>query len=235
MKSIYPVPVSPRGELSARRRSPQNTLLVLGGAAGPLFIMTFSLLGGIAQGYDFTRDAISSLEFAPLGYLQQINFVVFGLLQIAFAHGLRVELAGSRGHAAIPALQVICAAAVIGDGVYIRNPAHLTFDLIAFASTLTVLFVFAWRFSGDRAWRGWSWYSIATPVGMMICLTLFGMANRHGGAAGLFERLAVVLRAVWSIALVSRLLLGHSLRSNVPVIEVSGLYSPAASPAFPGR
>src|SRR6185437_10632100 len=164
----------------------QATLLVLGGVAGAIFITTFSLVGAISPAYAFMRDTISGLEFSPFGYLQQLNFVVFGLVQATFAYALRAELTGGRGAVSIPAVQLICACAVVGDGVFIRYPAHLTCDLIAFNSTLVALFLFAWRFWRDPRWKGWSWYSIATAVAMIICLAIFGICNRQGGPAGLF-------------------------------------------------
>lgn len=190
----------------------QTVLLLLGGSASVIFITVFSLLGAISPSYDFTRNTISSLESAPLGYAQQINFVVFGLLLAAFAYAMRVELVGGKGAVAIPAFQLASAGAVIGDGLFTRDPAHMTCDLVAFNSTLIVLCLFAWRFRGDPRWRGWTLYSVATAIGMMCCLTAFGIANHHGGLAGLFERLAVAIKAAWSVAFVSRLLFGKSPR-----------------------
>ena len=186
----------------------QNWRLLLGGCAGVLFISVFSVLGAISPAYDFTHRSISSLEFEPLGYVQQINFVLFGLLQLVFAYAMRIELKGGKGEVAIPAFQAICAGAVVGDGLFIHDPAHLTFDLIAFNSTMVVLLMFAWRFRGDPRWKGWSAYSVASVLGMIVCLTAFGFANAHGGPSGLFERLAVLIRTTWSVVFVGRLVLG---------------------------
>jgi hypothetical protein len=193
------------------RSTTQVVLLLAGGCAGALFIAVFSLLGAISPGYDPMREPFSALEFQPLGYLQQTNFIVFGLLQAAFAYAIRVELKGGKGDIAIPSFQLICAGAVVGDGFFIHDPAHLTFDLIAFNATMIVLCLFAWRFWEDRRWKGWPLYCVATVVGMIGCLTAFGIANQHGGFAGFFERLATALRTTWSIAFVGRLLYGGSL------------------------
>ena len=43
---------------------------------------------------------------------------------------------------------------VIGDGLLVRDPLHLICDLLAFNSALAVLFLFAWRFTGDARWPG---------------------------------------------------------------------------------
>ncbi len=46
---------------------------------------------------------------------------------------------------------------------------------------------------------------------MMVFLAAFGVANGHGGLAGLFERLAVLVRSIWTLLFVARLLTGTRL------------------------
>jgi len=79
---------------------------------------------------------------------------------------------------------------------------------VAFNATLIGLLLFAWRFRGDPHWREWGSYTLITALAMMGCLAAFGIVARHGGPAGLFEKLAVAVRTTWSIAFVSRLWLG---------------------------
>jgi hypothetical protein len=87
----------------------------------------------------------------------------------------------------------------------------LVCDLIAFNSSLLVLFLFAWRFSGNSRWKGWTAYSILTALLMMAFLTAFGVANHLGGPAGAYEKLATLARPSWSVLLVGRLYSGRSL------------------------
>jgi hypothetical protein len=100
---------------------------------------------------------------------------------------------------------------VAGDAIFIHEPLHLVCDLIAFNSALLVLFLFAWRFSGDSQWKGWTTYSILTAMGMMVFLTAFGVANHLGGPAGSFEKLAALTRTSWSVLLVGKLYSGRRL------------------------
>jgi hypothetical membrane protein len=200
---IYGVP-SPRS-------SSLNGLLASGAAGGVIFIAVFVLLGAISPGYSFIRNTISGLEFTAVGSSQRANFIVFGALLACFSLGLRVEFQSGRGSLLIPLFQFLSACAVFGDGIYIHEPLHMVCDLIAFNSTLVVLFLFAWRFWGDPRWKGWSAYSIVTALLMMGFLAAFGMSNGVGGPSGAFERLAVVTRTTWSVLLASKLLRGTRL------------------------
>jgi hypothetical protein len=83
--------------------------------------------------------------------------------------------------------------------------------LIAFNSALLVLFLFAWRFSGDARWHGWTAYSVTAGLLMMALLTAFGVANHRGGPAGVFEKLASLSRTSWSVFLVIKLYCGRRL------------------------
>ena len=192
-------------------RSKLQTALLAAGFGGVLFVVTFLVLGAIAPGYDTLRETISSLEFTGLGVAQRINFFVFGLLLMAFALALRRELGSGRGAVLIPTFQFLSGIGVAGDAIFIHEPLHLVCDLIVFNSALMVLFLFAWRFSGDTRWKGWTAYSILTALLMMAFLTAFGLANHFGGPAGAFEKLASLTRTSWSVLLVGKLYSGRSL------------------------
>jgi hypothetical membrane protein len=197
---------SPPRPLAAR------VLLAAGAIGGPIFIAVFLVLGFLAPGYQFQRGTISGLELVGNGWIQQANFIAFGLFMAAFALGLRRELKRGRAAVLIPFLQLLSAEAVVGDGIFVHEPLHMVCDLVAFNSTLAMLALVAWRFWGDPRWRGWAAYSIATAVVMMGFLAAFGFANGHGGPAGAFEKLAVATRTTWSVLLVRRLLVaGRSL------------------------
>jgi hypothetical protein len=192
-------------------RSKAQTALLAAGFGGVLFVLTFLVLGAMVPSYDALRETISALEFTALGFAQRINFLVFGLMLMAFALALRGELGAGRGGVLIPTFQCLSGVGVVGDAIFIREPLHLVCDLIAFNSSLLVLFLFAWRFSGDSRWKGWMAYSILTALLMMVFLTAFGIANHLGGPAGAFEKLAALTRTSWSALLVGTLYSGRRL------------------------
>jgi Protein of unknown function (DUF998) len=205
-------------------RSKLQTALLAAGFAGVLFVLTFLLLGALAPGYDALRETISALEFTSLGFAQRSNFFVFGLLLMLFAVALRRELGAGRGAVLIPTFQFLSGIGVVGDAIFIHEPLHLVCDLIVFNSALLVLFLLAWRFSGDARWKGWMTYSILTALLMMAFLTAFGIANHHGGPAGAFEKLASLTRTSWSVLLVTKLYSGRRLMqtgTQIPTVSIA--------------
>ncbi|MGH2393518.1 MAG: DUF998 domain-containing protein, partial [Candidatus Limnocylindria bacterium] len=70
--------------------------------APPLFTIGFLAQEFVRRGeFDPISEPVSALEAGPLGWIQQVNFVVFGLLIIVFALGLHrgIRLAGRLGRA----------------------------------------------------------------------------------------------------------------------------------------
>ena len=187
-------------------------LLLACGVVGPvLFILAFLIEGLTRPGYSSLTQTISSLEAGPLGWMQQANFIVFGLLMAGFAAGLRLALVPGIGSLWGPLLEGVVALGLIGDGIFTQDPLHTLCDIVTFTAAMGVCFVLARRFAADARWRGWAAYSIATALLMVVCLIAFGINLRHHGDAGLFERLAVLVRSLWTVLFVARLLTGTSL------------------------
>ena len=196
-------------------RSTAQRVLLASGFGGLLFFATFIVLGVVTPSYDSLHQTISALEFTASADLQRLNFLVFGLLGMTFAVALFRELQGGRGAIAIPLFQLLAGVGVVGDAIYIHEPLHTACDLVAFNSSLLVLFLFAWRFRRDPRWKGWASYSVGTAILMMAFLTAFGFALHQGGPAGLFEKLATLTRTLWSVALVLALYGGRPLKQPV--------------------
>ena len=64
-------------------------LLIAGAIAGPLFVVTVLVQGAIRADYDPLRHPGSSLALGEFGWIQDVNFIVAGVLTLAFAVGLR--------------------------------------------------------------------------------------------------------------------------------------------------
>ena len=67
-----------------------KTLLACGVIGGPLFVVVFLVEDATRVGYDPLRHPVSSLALSDNGWMQTANFVVTGLLALAFAAGLHV-------------------------------------------------------------------------------------------------------------------------------------------------
>lgn len=109
--------------------------------------------------------------------------------------------------------EVIVALGLIGDGIFLTDPYHTICDIVTFTAGMLVSFVFAGRVARDPRWHGWTVYSIATGILLVVFLILFGVAMTHHGPDGLFERLATLVRSIWTIFLAARLLAGTRLSS----------------------
>ena len=75
-------------------RRPVIAAGAVAGIVGPiLFTVTFFVQGLFRlEEYDPVAEVVSALEAGPGGWVQQVNFVVFGLLTIAFVVALHLGL-----------------------------------------------------------------------------------------------------------------------------------------------
>jgi len=96
-----------------------KTYLAYGVAAGPVFVLTSVIQGLTRHGFDFTRHEWSLLATGSHGWVQVVNFVVIGLMTIAFALGVR---------RAVPTgawkLLVVYGAGLVGAGVFTADPMN---------------------------------------------------------------------------------------------------------------
>jgi Protein of unknown function (DUF998) len=221
-------------------RVARRLLLWCGIVGSVLFTATFLVEGATRPGYDPWRQPISALSLGQGGWVQAVNFVVFGLLLACFARGLGLALAPGTGSKWAPRLQVVAALGLIIDGLFAQDPAlgyppgvatpavasgHALLHLLGATLVFTALplrcFVLARRFAPesrvDRRWRGWAAWSVATGVVVWALLAAFVVASgTHAGPAGLFEKLASIVMSVYGISLASKLLAAGGRLSVAP-------------------
>jgi len=197
-----------------------RTLLALGAAAGPLYVIV-----GLAQiltreGFDWTRHALSLMSNGAWGWVQVANFLLSGLLVLAGAIGLKRGLAIGRGRTAGPLLVAIYGLGLIGAAFFSADPAlgfppgtpdgppavitthgllHFVSGGIGFLGLIAACFVLAARFRGEGR-SSWMWFSLATGV-----LFFAGFAGIASGAQSrtlvVAFYLAVLLAWTWLSAL----------------------------------
>jgi hypothetical membrane protein len=213
--------------LKARRKT--KALLSCGAIAGPLFVLVFLVEGATRAGYDPLRHPVSSLALGDHGWTQTANFVVAGLLTLAFAAGLRLALWPGKGSIWGPLLIGAWAIGLLGAGIFPTDPVsgyppgtpdqlpgyswhgafHDLFSLPGFAALAAACFVFGSRFAA-RGERGWAVYSFFTGLAFTVAFVLasagFGQAEGLVDLAGLFQRLAVTIGFGWLTLFALRLL-----------------------------
>ena len=210
-----------------------KALLACGAIAGPLFVIAFLFEGATRANYDSLRHPVSSLALGDYGWVQSANFVVVGLLTLAFFVGLRRALEQGKGSTWGPLLVAVWAVGLLGAGFLVTDPVsgyppgtpdrlsgnswhgalHDLFSLLGFVALAAACFVFGRWFVG-RGKRGWALYSAASGVVFAVAFVLSsaGFAQVAGlvDLAGLLQRVAVVVGFCWLTLLAVHVLRGLS-------------------------
>jgi hypothetical membrane protein len=217
-------------DLTSRTNVPRATLLwlTLGVAGGVLFTITYLIEGITRPGYSAWQQAISALSLGPGGWIQQGNFVIFGVCTLCMAVAWRKVLRGGVGAMSYPIIRSIEGLGLILVGLFSQDPApgyppgasltpltihgeiHIIGAYVIVGAMAIGLFIIAWRFARDLHWWGWTACSVISGILTLVFMALFGMAQ-HSGYAGLFERLATNIETIWGVLLLTRLWAGMKL------------------------
>jgi hypothetical protein len=214
----------PRRGLGGEALSARAWLLLAAGPAGGLvFTGTYLAEGATRAGYRALAQPISALSLGPSGWVQQLNFVVFGVLVCLSAAGWRAALAPGRGALTFPVLRVIAGAGLVMDGLFSQDPSggypagaragvvtvhgqvHTLFAVITITSLACGCFVLAARFAAEPGWRRWAVVALAAGVATLVFIGAFGAAGGYGGLAGVWERAAGGATTVLTVAVLARL------------------------------
>jgi hypothetical protein len=201
-----------------------NLLLRCGVLAGPIFVTIFLVEGGRRPDYDPLAHPVSSLALGDAGWIQTVNFLLAGVLTVAFAIGAHRALQQGTLRTWGALLIGIWGAGLIGAGTFRTDPVggyppdapvipehasvagvlHDVLSLPGFAALAAACFVFA-RWFLRRGHRGWMLYSGATGVAFIACFLLalagFVQIEPLSTVAGLMQRMAVTLGWAWITAL----------------------------------
>jgi Protein of unknown function (DUF998) len=207
------------GRESAGSGERTRSLLACGVVAGPLFILVAGLQVATREGFDLRRHPLSLLSLGDLGWIQIANFVVAGLLSLAFAIGMRRTLHPGRAGTWGPVLVGVFGLGLLIGGIFITDPdlgfppgvpaapepswhgiVHSIGPGVAFDALMLASLLLMRRFLGLRQ-RAWAAYCAATAI-TLLALTWWPTM------AGLSARLAVamVVAFVWVSALAGRLI-----------------------------
>ena len=223
---------------SVKEREMQSStpkfLLACGVIAPLLFVVVFLLEGATRVDYNPLRHPVSSLSIGEFGWMQAANFLITGLLILAFSFGVRRVLP-TTGRAWVAILIALVGIGLIGAGFFTTDPLngyppgtelvpsvrtfpgrlHDLFSLPVFLALPIACFAISRRFarSGER---GWAIYSVLSAVGMFVAFMLAGVGFRQvvpalADSAGLLQRASIIIGFTWIALLAFRL-----MRSNPP-------------------
>ncbi|GII96397.1 DUF998 domain-containing protein [Sinosporangium siamense] len=192
-------------------------LLLAGAVSGPLFVAVFLIAGTLRPHYRQLRHAVSCLALGPHGWVQTANFVVTGLLTLAFAAGLW-QAGGSH---VVAVLIGAHGAGLIGAGAFVTDPAggyppgtpdvpvrqsltgrlHDLLSVSTFVAWPIAILVTGAGFLGEGA-VGWGVYSLVSGVAFFVLFVLssmgFAQVKRYADVAGLLQRLTIGTGFLWT-------------------------------------
>lgn len=191
-----------------------RSLLGYGVLAGPCYVAVSLIQAATRDGFDLARHQWSLLANGGPGWIQIANFVLTGLMVIAFAVGLRRALAGGVGARWAPRLVAVYGACLVAAGVLRADPAlgfpagtpdgasavswhgmaHFVAGAVGFTCIAIAALVIARRYSREGR-RGWAVYSRVTGL---VFLAGFAMVASAGGAPAANLAFTAAVIAIWA-------------------------------------
>jgi hypothetical membrane protein len=196
--------------------------LAIAGIIGPIAFAVVAFMHSLLrQDHSLVEHPISALAAGLSGWVQNVNFLLFGLLMIAYAVGLHLGVRPSRWGAVGFAFLVLSGIGLMWGGVFPATDATGAFDedrllhipgfIMTFLGGGIGLIVVSRRMARDPRWKSLATYALVTGIAMLVLILVGGGLVRPPGAPlhawlGLFQW---VLLAVWfpcTIILALRLL-----------------------------
>ena len=199
-------------------------------ACSALFFGVIVLEGLLRPDFHATTMFISELALGSRGFVQIVNFVIFGLSILLFSMGVAFAFGTTRAGRIGVTLLVIVGICEVAAGVFVIDPvpvSGLTFSPVAIgphhmihskfhyvvssvafflAPTCMFFFVFADRFAKDATWRTFRRWSLVLGIAMASGLVLMKLAtipppsNPMQPWRGLIERAMILPFVVWLFA-----------------------------------
>ncbi len=214
------------------RNNLTKTLLFCGVIATPIFIITFLIGGFIRPDYLSLRHPISSLSIGKNGWIQSLNFIVSGILILAFSLGMDRAIRNSEKMRWAPRLIALVGMGLVGAGICTSDPIygypmnlplrlsqftihghlHDFFSIFVFICQPLTCFKFG-RLFASRNKNAWASYCYINGIAMLVIFALAGAAFKQTPVilewAGLFQRLCIILGGIWMSSIAAHLILNR--------------------------
>jgi hypothetical membrane protein len=196
--------------------------LATAGIAGPIIFAVGALVHSLLRpDHSLVTHPVSALAAGPSGWLQNVNFLLFGVLMIAYTIGLHLGVRPTKWGVVGVTFLVLSGVGLMWGGVFPATDATGAFDgdrllhvpgfIMTFLGGGIGLIVMSRRMARDSRWKSLATYALVTGIAMLVLILVGGGLVRPPGAPlhawfGLFQW---VLLAVWlpcTIVLALRLL-----------------------------
>jgi len=192
-------------------------LLAVAGVLIPIVFVALVIVAAASYpGYSHVTQFMSQLGVGPSAAITNANFVVTGLLLVAFAFGLHLGIGEGKGSMLGPALLALSGLGWVLAGVFpcsewtctatdVHNAvaAPLAFVPIALAPL-----VFSRRLRADARWRGYASYSVGTGLALVVLMVVYRITEYTllEPWVGIAQRFLVAVMLLWIGVMALRLL-----------------------------
>jgi hypothetical membrane protein len=157
-------------------------MLSLAGIIGPAVFATLIVVQGfLVPDYGHVRLPISALAAWPTGWIQVLNFHIFGAMTLVFAHALHRAVRQTRWGVVGYALLALTGVGLIMsglfswhmvDGVPRETVPHVVAAIIVFIGTGLALMLLSRRFVADPQWRDLATYTMASGIAVVVLFVM---------------------------------------------------------------
>lgn len=207
---------------SDQERSGLVGALAAAGVVGPVvFVLAVVTQGWIRPGYSHVTMPVSALGAGASGWIQNVNFMLLGLLLIAQSVGVHLGVRSRRRGTAGPVLLALSGLAIVGAGVFPAIDArgnfspdqaiHSGVSVLAFITAGLGMIALSRRVNSDPGWDGWSGYVLSFGIGVLLLLLVFGALARPPGSL-LHDWMGIVQRGLIGVWLSGIVVISLRLR-----------------------
>ena len=179
-----------------------------------LFVLIFTLEGWYRPGYKPLEMFVSALSLSSRGWIQILNFIIFGMLLFMFSWGVAAEFPNGKASRDGPIILRTLAICYFLSGPFVMDPVYppMTFHgtlhgilgWIVFTLMPISCFVFLRRFREDPNWQFLKWGTLGLGLLSALGAVLLTMAanspdirNVFNHQLGLIQRTIIVPFMLW--------------------------------------
>jgi len=209
--------------------------LLLGAAAGALYLAVVVVAAVLTPGYSHVAQPVSSLyqAGAQIGLPVALAFAVYNVLVVGFGVAVATFAASgsARRRAGIGAGVALVLVGVAGalDDVFPQDPIgsaitttgslHIAFAAVDSLLTVVAMALAAWWLLGRRELRALAAYSVASFLVILVAGPITGVATASTSPVmGLLERVTIFTFIVWMVV-ASVVLAGNARRGATGRLE----------------
>jgi len=194
----------------------QKILAICGIIAPIIFAIIVIIAGLLRPDYSHLTNFVSELGAvgAPNAIMQRINFVLVGILIVAFTFGLHRGIGEGKGSIIGPLLIAIFGLSAVVSGIFSTDPIqpgsfsdtmHSMSSAIGSTAAIIAFFIIPIRLEQDILWRRYRYLSIVIAV-VAIVVSVVGTGLLGVlGAPGLAQRLFMAVLFLWIEVMAIRL------------------------------